>query len=79
MLGPRTCMTWVTPSLENKGEVEGRGTTTAFPGRRDLACSLVAASRAGPAALKIAALTPPPPGFSRLHRNIFHLNFLTGK
>lgn len=60
-------MTWVTPSLQNKGEVEGRGTTTAFPGYRDLACSFVATSKVGPPALKIAALTPPPPGLSRLH------------
>lgn len=59
-------MTWVTPSLENKGESEGRGTTTAFPGARDPALSLVAVSREGPEAMNIAAFTPPPPGFRRL-------------
>lgn len=66
-------MTWVTPSLVNKGEDEGRGTTTTFPGERVFAFSLVADSSSGPAASKIDALTPPPPGFSRLQM-FFHFN-----
>ncbi|KAG8377049.1 hypothetical protein BUALT_Bualt09G0127600 [Buddleja alternifolia] len=61
IIGPRTCMTWVTPSLVYNGEDEGSGTTTAFPGERDSALSLVAISSSGPADLKIAAFSPPPP------------------
>lgn len=44
-------MTWVIPSLLHKGEVDGRGTTKAFPGIRDPARIFVAVSRALPAAL----------------------------
>lgn len=60
-------MTCLTPSLINKGEVEERGTTKAFPGLRDVARFLVSTSSSGPAALNIAAFAPPPPGFSLLH------------
>ena len=60
-------MTCLTPSLMNKGELAGRGMTTAFPGVREFALSFVAVSRLAPAALYIAAFTPPPPGFSRLY------------
>jgi hypothetical protein len=69
-------MTWDTSSLVYNGESEGRGTTTACPGRRDFARSLVAVSREGPAAAKIAAFTPPPPGFNRLQGIILLILFM---
>ena len=72
-------MTCVTPSLLNKGVVEGRGTTKAFPGIRDVARLLVSTSSSGPAALNIAAFVPPPPGFSLLHGLSFQKIFLTCK
>lgn len=55
----------------NKGEDEGRGATAAFPGERDCTFSFVADSSSGPAALKIAAFTPPPPGFNLLQRSFY--------
>jgi hypothetical protein len=43
------------------------GTTTELPGLSVSAHSLVACCKSSPAALNIAALTPPPPGFNLLH------------
>ena len=59
-------MTWVTPSRSRRGEVDGSGTTTEVPGLSASAHFLVARCKDSPAALYIAALTPPPPGFSLL-------------
>lgn len=54
------------PSLWYSGEVDGSGTATELPGFMVSARSFVAASKAPPAALNIAAFTPPPPGLNLL-------------